>query len=202
MLKTPKLISITKHSPTAARILAVTACIAMLSGCASTDMPDLQATAKTIEIEKFMGDWYVVGSIPIDFPLASEAGAHNAVESYSLSSDGSIDTRYRFRKDSFDGPLKEFNPTGFIYNTETNTEWRMQFLWPFKSAYLIAYVDDLYSETLIGVPNRRYLWIMSRTPDLPEPAYQALLSRSEDLGYDISKVVRIPQSWPEPDAEE
>ena len=166
-----------------------------LSGCSSTDA--LRATDKNIDLQRFMGDWYVIGSIPIDFFFASEAGAHNAVESYALNDDGSIDTRYRFRKNSFDGPVKSFNPTGFVHNTETNAEWRMQFLWPFKSAYLIVYLDDDYSKTIIGVPNRKYIWIMARSPDLSEAEYQELLDISAAAGYDLDEIVRIPHRWPE-----
>ncbi len=171
----------------------------MATGCSSTDA--LRATDKKIDLPRFMGDWYVIGSIPIDFFFASEAGAHNAVESYALNDDGSIDTRYRFRKDSFDGPVKSFNPTGFVYNTETNAEWRMQFLWPFKSAYLIAYLADDYSSTIIGVPNRDYIWIMARSPDISDADYQKLLDISAAAGYDLDKIVRIPHRWPEPAAE-
>lgn len=162
-----------------------------------TNQEPLQASPKVIELDRFMGDWYILGSIPIDLPFASEAGAHNAVESYSLSADGSIDTRYRFRQKGFNGPLKNFNPTGFVHNTETNTEWRMQFFWPFKSAYLIAYVDDEYAHTIIGVPNRKYVWIMGRESNPPDAKYDELLSISLELGYDLSKIIRIPQRWPE-----
>jgi len=174
--------------------------LAALGGC-STSQDVLRATDKKINLERFMGDWYVIGSIPIDYFFASEAGAHNAVESYALNEDGSIDTRYRFRKDSFDGPVKSFNPTGFVYNTETNAEWRMQFLWPFKSAYLIAYLSRDYSKTIIGVPDRKYIWIMSRTPDVSDAEYRRLLKLAADAGYDTNEIVRIPHSWPEPEAE-
>ena len=102
-----------------------------------------------------------------------------------------------FRKDGFDGELKSFNPTGFVYNTETNTEWRMQFLWPFKSAYLIVHVDDDYTETIIGVPNRKYIWIMTRSPDISDAQYQKLLDIAAETGHDLSKIVRIPHRWPE-----
>jgi len=158
-------------------------------------MPPLQASETPIELDRFMGDWYVVGSIPIDLPFASEAGAHNAIESYAINEDGSIDTRYSFRKDAFDGPLKEFNPTGFVHDTTTNTEWRMQFLWPFKSVYLIAWVAPDYSATIIGVPNRRYVWLMTRDYQLDEDEYATLVKRASDLGYDTDKIVRIPHRW-------
>lgn len=164
-------------------------------------MPPLTASPDPIDLQRFMGDWYVVGSIPIDLPFASEAGAHNAVETYTLLDDGRIDTRYRFRKNAFDGPLKEFNPTGFVHDSETNTEWRMQFVWPFKSVYLVAWVAPDYSETIIGVPNRRYVWLMTRDYAISDNEYDELVRRAVDLGHDPAKIVRIPHRWPEPDTE-
>ena len=147
-----------------------------------------------------MGDWYVIASIPIDFFFASEAGAHNGVESYALRDDGKIATTYTFRRDSFDGEEVQFTPVGWVHNTKTNAEWRMQFLWPFRSAYLIAYLDEDYQNTIIGVPNRRYVWIMSRRPDISEEAYQSLVDRVANLGYDTDLLERVPQQWPAPSA--
>jgi apolipoprotein D and lipocalin family protein len=179
------------HYQNPLQLLLIAVCSWLVSSGCSTNMNPLQATSTPIQLERFMGDWYVIGSIPIDLFFASEAGAHNAIESYSLLDNGKIDTRYRFRKDSFDGPLKTFNPTA------TNTEWRMQFIWPFSSAYLITHVESDYSRTIIGVPDRSYIWIMSRTPDISDTEYQRLLDIAAASGYDTSLIKRIPQQWPE-----
>jgi len=79
-----------------------------------------------------MGDWYVIGFIPITFPLASEQGAHNAVESYRLTDRGVIETTCTFRNGAFDGPKQRYTQKGWVLSEETNTEWRMQFMWPFR----------------------------------------------------------------------
>ena len=73
----------------------------------------------------------------------------------------------------------------------------MQFFWPFRSVYLIAYLDESYQYTVIGVPNRRQVWIMSRQYDLSEEKYSHLLNVVTELGYDASLVQRIPQQWPD-----
>jgi apolipoprotein D and lipocalin family protein len=179
------------------QLLLIALCSGLISSGCSTNMNPLQATDTPIELERFMGDWYVIGSIPIDLFFASEAGAHNAIESYTLLDNGKIDTRYRFRKGSFDGPLQTFNPTATVFNTVTNTEWRMQFLWPFASAYLITHIESDYSRTIIGVPDRSYIWIMSRTPDISDTEYQRLVDIAAASGYDTSLIQRIPQQWPE-----
>jgi apolipoprotein D and lipocalin family protein len=179
------------------KLLLIAVCSLFISAGCSTNMNPLRATDTPIELERFMGDWYVIGSIPIDLFFASEVGAHNAVESYTLLDNGKIDTRYRFRKGSFDGPLKTFNPTATVFNKVTNTEWRMQFIWPFSSAYLITHVEPDYSRTIIGVPDRSYIWIMSRTPDISDAEYQRLLDIAAKSGYDTAQIQRIPQRWPE-----
>ncbi|MFK7851682.1 MAG: lipocalin family protein [Akkermansiaceae bacterium] len=148
----------------------------------------LQAISRPIELEKFMGDWYVIAHIPTFI----EDKAYNAVETYELAEDGTIPTTYRFNSGGFDGPLKTLNPKGFVHNQETNTEWRMQFFWPFKAAYLITYLSEDYQTTIIGVPNRNYAWIMAREKHLSNAAYEALVAELKAQGHDISKLRKVP----------
>jgi apolipoprotein D and lipocalin family protein len=68
----------------------------------------------------------------------------------------------------------------------------MQFIWPFKAAYLIAYLDADYQTTIIGVPDRDYAWIMARTKTLPEARYQELVDFLAKTGHDTSKLRRVP----------
>ncbi|HEY5656600.1 MAG TPA: lipocalin family protein [Myxococcota bacterium] len=180
----------------ALRCIAAFLTLTPLIGCAGNGVPPLEAMDRKVDLERFMGDWYVVGFIPVALPFFGEEGAHNGVESYRLTDGGVIETTYTFRKGAFDGPEKRLTPKGWVHNTETNAEWRMQFLWPFKAAYLIAYLDEDYQRTIIGVPSRKYVWIMSREPELAEAEYQALLDRAARLGYDREKVRRVPQQWP------
>jgi apolipoprotein D and lipocalin family protein len=175
--------------------LAALLCLAVLNGCASSNMPPLEAMDRKVDLERFMGDWYVIGFIPVSIPFFSEEGAHNGVESYRLSDEGVIETTYTFRDGAFDGPEKRMTPKGWVHNEETNAEWRMQFLWPFKAAYLIVYLDEGYQRTIIGVPSREYVWIMSRDPEMSDADYQALLEYVARVGYDSEKVQRVPQRW-------
>jgi len=168
----------------------------LLNACATQRVPALEAIDRKVDLERFMGDWYVVGFIPITFPFFSEEGAHNGVESYRLTDEGVIETTYTFRDGGFDGPEKRFTPKGWVHDRETNAEWRMQFLWPFEAAYLIVYLDPEYHQTIIGVPDRSHVWIMSRDPEMSEAEYQRMLSYAASLGYDAAKVKRVPQRWP------
>lgn len=172
---------------------------ALGSACATTGgLPPLRAIDRPVDLERFMGDWYVLASIPIDLPFVSEADSYNGVESYHLNDKGVIETTYTFRDGGFDGPLRRQSPKGFVHNEETNAEWRMQFVWPFKAAYLIVHLDEDYQQTIIGVPDRGHAWIMARTPSIPEEEYQALVDLLVEMGHDISTLRRVPQQWPAP----
>ena len=174
--------------PRSRSALAALPVIALLAGCSSS--PTIP-TAKYVDLDRFMGDWYVIANIPTRW----EVGAHNAVESYRRDPDGSIATTFTFREGSFDGEEKVMRPRGFVRDTTTNSVWGMQFVWPIKAEYLIAYVDPAYTETIIARSALDYVWIMARTPTLTDEQYAALERRVADLGYDMSKLQKVPQRW-------
>jgi apolipoprotein D and lipocalin family protein len=148
-----------------------------------------RAINQRVDLQKFMGDWYVIAHIPTFI----ETEAYNAVESYKLEPDGTIATTFTFNKGAFDGPVKTYHPRGFIHNRDTNAEWRMQFVWPVKAAYLITDLSPDYSTTIIGVPDRKYVWIMARTKTIPPARYAEMVKILEDSGHDISKLRKVPQ---------
>ncbi len=170
---------------------AVTALL--IAGCAVSPTPKIPP-APQVDIQRFMGDWYVIGNIP----TRPERNAYNAVESYTLSPDGTIATRFRYREGAFDGELKTMNPVGTVVPGTNNAVWGMQFIWPIKAEYVIVDVDRDYQVTIIGRSDRDYAWIMARTPKLPEATYQAAVSRLKALGYSVDNLRRVPQQWPEP----
>jgi len=161
----------------------------LLSGCQAA--PPALKTVDYVDLERFMGDWYVIANIP----TFVEKGAHNAVESYRLDEDGTIATTFTFRKDAFDGPEKQYHPRGFVRNTTTNAEWGMQFVWPFKGDYRIIYLDDDYSTTIIGRNKRDYVWLMARSPEMSDSEYRKATQFIDNAGYDVSDLQRVPQEW-------
>jgi len=159
-----------------------------LAGCAT---PPPMPTVERVDLARFMGDWYVIGSIPTFI----ERGAHNAVESYRLEGDGSIATTFTFRAGSFDGELRRYNPRGFVLDRASNALWGMQFVWPVKADYRIVHLAPDYSQTVIARQKRDYVWIMARTPSIAQADYQRLLGIVASLGYDPARVQKVPQRW-------
>ena len=167
--------------------------LALSSGCVGR--PAQLETVSEVELERFMGDWYVIAHIPKTF----ERNAYNAVESYVLNG-RRIDTTFSFRSKSFDGKQKSYRPNAIVTDEESNAVWGMQFLWPFRSDYRIAHLDDDYETTIIGRNKRDYVWIMARQPSLSENELTRLSRKVASMGYDIEKLRRVPQQWREPGA--
>ncbi len=145
-------------------------------------------TVDSVDIERFMGDWYVIASIPTSI----EKQAYNAVESYRLAEDGTIETTFSFNKGSFEGPLKVYRPRGFIQDTQSNAVWGMQFFWPIKAEYRIIYLTEDYSQTVIGRTKRDYVWIMARKPTIPDDDYNRILDFIKSQGYDLAQLRKVP----------
>jgi apolipoprotein D and lipocalin family protein len=162
----------------------------LLAGCGAPAHPPLALAAK-VDLARFMGDWYVIASIP----TFVEEGAHNAVESYRLAPDGSIEVNFTFRAGGFDGERKRYTPRGFVADPVSNAVWGMQFVWPFRSDYRIAYLAPDYSQTVIARQDRDYAWIMARTPAIAEEDYRRLSQLLASQGYDVSRLRRVPQRW-------
>lgn len=156
-----------------------------LSSCQTT--APIQ-TAEAVDLNRFMGDWFVLAHIPTFL----ERNAFNAVETYRLNSDGSVFTRFSFNRGAPDGPRRSFDATGYVRDQQTNAEWGMQFIWPFKAEYRVLYVDDEYRYTVIGRTARDYAWIMARSASVSEDVYSGLTELLVREGYELEKVRRIP----------
>lgn len=157
-------------------------------GCASHDpLP----TVERVDLDRFMGTWYV----HVYSPLWVDRDAVNPVEHYFLEEDGSIATTYQFRRGSTEGRLRTFTPTGTVYNTDTNAEWRMQFLWPFKAQYLIVGLDEDYGGTVVAHPNRKYAWIMHREAEVDTDRLQRHKDLLRELGFDLDELETARHDW-------
>ncbi|MEO5881358.1 MAG: lipocalin family protein [Caldimonas sp.] len=180
------------HSKRLALAAAIGGAAVLLTACHSAmtarTLPPLEM-ATQVDIPRFMGDWYVIASIPTFI----EKGAHAAKESYRLEADGSIATTFAFRADSFDGAVREYRSRGFVLGGN-GAVWGQQYVWPIRADYRISYVADDYSATVVTREKRDYVWIMARTPRLPEAELQRLIEFVGRQGYDTSRLQRVPQA--------
>lgn len=163
-------------------------CMLGICGCVHDTMKPIVPVSEVV-LSRFMGDWYVIAHIP----SFVERNACDAVESYAMRPDGGIQTTFRYRNKSFDAPLKTMRPVGTIEPGTGNAVWGMQFIWPIKAQYIVAYLDPGYTETIVARDARDYAWIMARTPRIADDSFAADVERLRQMGYDTSKLRRVPQ---------
>jgi apolipoprotein D and lipocalin family protein len=147
-----------------------------------------QKVVDKMDLQRFLGSWYVIGVLPTPF----EIGAENGIETYALDEKGNIRVEYVYYKD---GKKKVMHQKGWILDKERNTEWKVQPLWPLKLPYLIIDLAEDYRYAVIGTDNYKYVWIMSRTPSISEDDYRGIISRLAERGYKVETIRRMPQVW-------
>ncbi len=160
----------------------------MFSFLASCAHPPLKTVPK-VDLPRFMGDWYVFANIPYSL----EKGKVGTLDRYALRPDGRIQNSFLFRRGSLGAPLEEWKGVAWVHNKETNAEWRVQFVWPFRAPLLVIDLDDDYQWAVIGYPSRKLAWVLSRKPPLNEKTYSGILQRMSHQGYDTTRLAKVPQ---------
>ena len=107
--------------------------------------------------------------------------------------DGSIATTFTFNEGSLDGPVKTYRPKGFVIPGTNNAIWGMQFIWPIKAQYKIAYLDEDYKITIVARDKLDYVWLMARTKTLPHDQMIRFRDMIEDMGYSLDNYREIEQ---------
>ena len=162
------------------------AAVAVLLGCGS-HAP--LATAPSVDLQRYAGTWYEIASFPNRF----QRGCVATRATYTPRPDGTIGVRNECRRGTLDAPVDVIDGKAWVVDPATRSRLAVQFVWPFRGAYDILWVDPDYMTAVVGHPSRSYLWILSRTPQLAEATYQALVARAAAQGFDVARLQRTPQ---------
>jgi apolipoprotein D and lipocalin family protein len=147
-------------------------------------------TVPKVDLTRYLGVWYEIATIPQRF----QKGCTGVTATYSLRPDGKIDVVNQCFKDSLNGKHKQVHGKAWVTDTVSNAKLKVQFFWPFSGAYWIIELDGNYQYAVVGHPDRKYLWILCRTPKMDEILYNDLLKRLREVhGYDLSGLKRTPQ---------
>ena len=136
-----------------------------------------------IELKKYAGTWYSLYSIPTIF----DKGSRETTTRYRLNNEGYYDVLTTYKK-----PCDEtfFSRKSKMFPSEKgqNGELKAQFIWPIKVDYWIIELADDYSYVVVGHPEHKFLFIMSRSPKMPKNIYDDIVARCKAKGYEVSKL--------------
>jgi len=153
-------------------------------------------TVEKVELDKYLGTWYEVARKPLQFQNKCE---RDVTATYTLNENGNVKVDNRCLKK--DGSQTQSVGEAYIQNPPYNTKLKVSFLpeairWiPIgRGDYWVLKLDDNYQTVLVGEPKRKYMWVLSRTPQ-PDPAVvNEYLEYAKSVGFDLSDLIQTKQS--------
>jgi apolipoprotein D and lipocalin family protein len=142
-----------------------------------------------VDLERYMGTWYEIARYPHRF----QEGCVDTTATYSLRDDGKVDVLNQCYKGKVDGELKEAHGKAWVVDSVTNAKLKVSFFWPFTGDYWIIDLGERYEYAVVGHPDRRYLWILSRSPEMDDQLYNNIIEKLKTQSYDTGKLIRTLQ---------
>lgn len=146
-------------------------------------------TVSNVDLKKYSGKWHEIASYPQWF----QKGCHCTTAEYTISEKSYVIVENKCYKDSAKGALSYIQGKAFIEKNSGNAKLKVQFFRPFKGKYWIIDLADDYSYAVVSHPNRKYLWILSRTPEMDDLIYRQVILRLKEKGFDLTKLKVTPQ---------
>lgn len=148
-------------------------------------------TVKEVDINRYMGVWYEIARMNHRF----ERGLVGVTAEYTLKSNGKIKVVNRGHKEKLTGKLKSTKGKAYIPDPAAPGKLRVSFF-PFiySDYYIMELEPENYDWVLIGSSSPHFLWILSRTPRLPEETLSRILTRARARGYDVNALLFPPQN--------
>ncbi len=140
------------------------------------------ASVPSVNLARYSGKWFEIASFPMSFQRKCIA---DTTAEYAPAKDSTISVRNRCRTESgFD----EASGTATVVEGFGNSRLRVSFFWPFKADYWVVGLDPDYRWAVVGNPDRKYLWILSRTPQLAATEKAAALASAKEQGFDLTQL--------------
>lgn len=162
-----------------------------ITGCSmfsSTSYPPLD-TVPQVDVSRYVGTWYEIAS----FPFRQQEGCTCTTAEYEVLEEGVLKVTNTCRKE---GETDRAVGKAFVVEGTNNAKLRVQFFWPFRGDYWIIDLADDYSYAVVGVPSRKYCWVLSRSKSMDDAVYAGITERVKAKGFDVSKFNRTVHDCP------
>jgi apolipoprotein D and lipocalin family protein len=144
---------------------------------------------KDFDLNRYLGTWYEVARFPHSF----EKGLVGVTATYSMRSDGMVKVENAGYKGTLEGERDIAVGRAKLAGKPDEGHLKVSFFLFFYADYFIMDMDHDYKWALIGSKSDKYLWILSREPFMDDETYNKILDKARSLGYDLSKLYKVPQ---------
>lgn len=157
----------------------------LLAGCSG--IPDGVTPVEGLEIHRYLGKWYEIARLDHSF----ERGLNNVTAEYELRDDSGIKVLNR-GYDPVKQKWKEAEGRGYFIDDRETGRLKVSFFWPFYGGYNIIELDKVdYQYALVCGPNRSYLWILAREPELDQSITARLINKAKQLGFATNELIFV-----------
>ncbi len=161
------------------------AVVFFLSGCVA--IPDAVSPVTGFQLERYLGRWYEIARMDHSF----ERGLTRVTADYSLRSDGGVKVLNRGYSPA-EKAWKEAEGKAYFVTTADQGYLKVSFFGPFYGSYVVFELDrDNYQYALVCGPNKSYLWMLARSPEVPDALTKALTEKAAALGFDTSRLIFV-----------
>jgi len=176
--------------------LAAAALYLMVAACAGVDQRDRLPTVSSVDLARYAGTWYEIARLPMWF----QRHCVDSKATYTSRPDGTIGVHNECLTDA--GRVEQVEGVATVVDPATNARltvrvdnWFARLPGPSREGnYWILALDPEYRISMVGTPDRRFLWILSRAPQLDEATYRRLVERARQLGFPVSDLIRARDS--------
>jgi apolipoprotein D and lipocalin family protein len=165
-------------------------CVFVLSVSEASAQPGKVTAVSALDLNRYSGKWFEISKLPIKFQRQCVG---NTTTTFStMKADGEMEVLNRCLQKS--GKFDELRGQAKVITAGANSKMKMSFDSFSSDSYWVVDLDPNYQYAVVGNPDRKYLWILSRTPKMDDGVYQNILRRVETMGYNPNKLVKTPQN--------
>ena len=157
----------------------------LITGC--TGIPEGVKPVDNFKLEKYLGKWYEIARLDHSF----EQGLTRVTANYGLREDGGlrvINRGYSAKENKW----KEAEGKAYFVKGSDQGYLKVSFFGPFYGAYIVFELDhENYQYSLVSGPDKSYLWLLARGPEIREDIKDILIGKAKALGFDTSKLIYV-----------
>jgi len=161
----------------------------LAGGCKTNSTKVDVTTVKQLDLKRYMGTWYEIARYDHSF----ERNLVGVTATYSLRPDGKITVINQGYKNTLDGKLSRAKGKAKQPDPEEPGKLKVSFFLFFYADYYVLELDEDYQWVLIGSSTDKYLWILSRTPEVGKDTMNDILEKARQRGYETSKLIWVKQ---------
>lgn len=163
----------------------------LLYGCILNTVSQASQAVDHVDLDKYLGRWYDIASYPASFQKGCRCTTADYEQLPGKKYIRVTNRCIRFKNGK--SKMSKIHGKVFAVKGSDNAKLKGQFFWPFRGDYYIIGLADDYSWAVVGHPERKYLWILSRESYMPTDTYNHILSLIKSKGYDLKRLQKTSQ---------